>query len=230
MQNRRLFHGLLRLTSIFLLICLFSPRGWADTDPQVNDFALFIQYTDMDWAYPVAVRETTSTRLLAVWHESFGASLKGGLRLAYLDLSQASNPIPSARNSTGYGLGFDIHARLLNQSFLQLGLLFAYDYQSTRGTSDNQITDFVWHTGEVGADVILAPNARLSVLSGISLTYIDGEQRVSGNLDQIIPFNENENIGYYAGLDLKTDATGSIGLKWYGGAKEGVEFVFRRQF
>jgi hypothetical protein len=68
------------------------------------------------------------------------------------------------------------------------------------------------------------------VLSGVSLTYIDGEQRVSGNLDQIIPFNENENIGYYAGLDLKTDATGSIGLKWYGGAKEGVEFVFRRQF
>jgi hypothetical protein len=230
MQNRRLFLSLLRLTSILLLICLFSPRGWADTDPQVSDFALFIQYTDMDWAYPVAVRETTSTRLLAVWHESFGASFKGGLRLAYLDLSQASNPSPSAKNSTGYGLGFDIHARLLNQSFLQLGLLFAYDYQSTRGTSDNQITDFVWHTGEVGADLVLAPNARLSVLSGIRLTYIDGEQRVSGNLEQIIPFNEDETLGYYAGLDLKTDATGSIGIKWYGGSREGVEFVFRRQF
>ncbi|MDX1824474.1 MAG: hypothetical protein R3354_07135 [Thiohalomonadales bacterium] len=230
MQNRRLFLNLLRLTSILLLICLFSPRGWADTDPQVSDFALFIQHTDMDWAYPVAVRETTSTRLLAVWHESFGASLKGGLRLAYLDLSQASNPLPSAKNSTGYGLGFDLHALILNQPSLQLGLLFAYDYQSTRGTSDNQVTDFVWHTGEVGADLVLAPNARLSVLSGISLTYIDGEQRVSGNLEQIIPFNEDETLGYYAGLDLKTDATGSIGIKWYGGSREGVEFVFRRQF
>ncbi len=230
MQNRRPFHRLLRLTPGLLLICLHSPTGWADIDTQASDFALFIEHTDTEWAYPVVVRETTTTRLLAVWHESFGASLKGGLRLAYLDLSQASNPLPAAKNTTGYGLGFDLHAQLIARSSLQLGLLFAYDYQSTGGKSTDQAADVVWHTGQVGVDLILAPLARVSVLSGVSLTYIDGEQRVSGNLEQITPFNEDEPLGYYAGLSLKTDATGSIDVKWYGGSREGIEFAFRRQF
>jgi hypothetical protein len=230
MQNRLSFHSLLSLKPFLLLSCLFSPVGWPYTDPQVSDFALFIEHTDTDWAYPTGVQQTTTTRLLAVWHESFGTVLKGGLRLSYLDLSQVSNPLPSAQNSTGYSLGFDLHALLLNQRLLQLALSFAYDYQSSRGSSSDQTTNFVWHTGLVGADIILAPLAKLSVLTGFNLTYIDGEQRVSGNLNQIMPFNQDNVVGYYAGLNLKTDATGSIGLRWNEGARQGIEFVFRREF
>jgi hypothetical protein len=230
MRNQQPFHPRLNLKSILLLTCLFSAPSWANYDPTVSDFALFIQHTDMDWAYPAVIRQTTSTRLLAVWHENFNPSLKGGLRLAYLDLSQASNPLPSAQNSTGYSLGFDIHALLLDRRLLHLGLAFAYDYQSTHGNSPDQTSDFVWHTGIVGIDMIIAPAAQLSLLAGARLTYLDGEQRVSGNLNQIIPFNEDEPIGYYAGLNLKTDATGSIGLKWHGGTMQGLELVFRREF
>ena len=230
MRNRHPFHTRLNSKSLLLLGCLFSSPSWANYDPTVSDFALFIQHTDIDLAYPATSRQTTSTRLLAVWHEYFSPSLKGGLRLGYLDLSQASNPLPSAQNSTGYSLGFDIHALLVEQRMLHLGLAFAYDYQSTQGSSADQTSDFVWHTGLVGIDMILAPAAQFSVLAGTSLTYLDGEQRVSGNLNQIIPFNEDETIGYYAGLNLRTDATGSIGLKWHGGTMQGVEFVFRREF
>lgn len=230
MRNQHPFYRRLNITSFLLLTCLFSPSGWASYDPSTSDFALVIQHTDMDWAYPAAIRQTTTTRLLAVWHESFSPSLKGGLRLAYLDVSQPSSLLPSAQNSTGYGLGFDIHALLLERRLVNLSLGFTYDYQSTRGTSADQSTDFVWHTGAVGADMILAPAARFSVLVGASLTYIDGEQRVSGNLNQVIPFNEDEPFGYYAGLVLKTDATGSIGLKWHEGTMQGVEFVFQREF
>lgn len=230
MRNRHPFHTRLNLKSLPLLACLFSTPSWANYDPTVSDFALFIQHADMDWSYPTTTQQTTSTRLLAVWHESFSQSLKGGLRLGYIDLSQASNPLPSAQNSTGYSLGFDIHALLLEQRILHLGLAFAYDYQSTQGNSPDQTSDFVWHTGMMGIDMILAPEAQFSVLAGASLTYLDGEQRISGNLNRILPFNEDEPIGYYAGLDLKTDATGSIGFKWHGGTMQGVEFVFRRSF
>jgi hypothetical protein len=230
MRNRYSFYPLLNLKSILSLANLFCAPSWANYDPTVSDFALLMQHTDMDWAYPTANRQTTTTRLLAVWHESFSPSLKGGLRLAYLDLSQPSNPLASAQNSTGYGLGFDIHALLLDRSLFQLGLVFAYDYQSTQGNSPDQTSDFVWHTGVAGIDMIIAPTAQFSVLAGANLTYIDGEQRVSGNINQVIPFNEDEPLGYYAGLALKTDATGSIGLKWHGGTMQGVEFVFRREF
>lgn len=230
MRNRQPYHTRLNLKSLLLLGCLFSGPGWANYDPTVSDFALFIQHTDMDWSYPTTIRQTTSTHLLAVWHESFSPSFKGGLRLGYLDLSQVTNPLPSAQNSTGYSLGFDLHALLLNQRLLQLGLSLAYDYQSTRGSSSDQTTNFVWHTGLLGADIILAPLAKLSVHTGFSLTYIDGEQRVGGNLNQIIPFNQDDVAGYYVGVNLKTDATGSIGLKWHEGTRQGIEFVFRREF
>lgn len=230
MQNRHAFYRPLSLKPFLLLCCLFSPTGWTSTDSGVSDFALFIEHTDTDWAYPSSVQEATITRLLAVWHESFGPTLRGGLRLAYLDLSQASNPLPSAQNSTGYSLGFDIHTLVSNQRLMQLGLIFAYDYHSTGGASSDQTTDFVWHAGQAGLDIILAPLARLSGLMGISLTYLDGEQRVSGTLNQVIPFEEDDPFGYYVGVNLNTDATGSIGLKWYGGTKQGVEFVFRRKY
>ena len=123
MRNRHPLHTRLNPKSLLLLGCLFSSPSWANYDPTVSDFALFIQYTDMDWAYPATSRQTTTTRLLAVWHEYFSPSLKGGLRLGYLDLSQASNPLPSAQNSTGYSLGFDIHALLVEQRMLhQVGV------------------------------------------------------------------------------------------------------------
>lgn len=224
-----------RNTLTYKGLCLFigllfnSPTG-ANDDLGLNDFVLFIEHSDMQWVYPAVSRETTTTRLLAVWHERFGQSLKGGLRLAYLDVSQATNPLPSGQNTTGYGLGFDLHAGLLDRQILQLGLRFAYDYQSTQGKSPEQVSDLVWHTGEIGLDMVLAPASRLSFLTGASLTWLDGEQRVSGNINQLIPFNEDEPFGYYAGLRLKTDATGSIGLKYYGGLRQGGEFVFRRRF
>ena len=221
----------LNYTGLCLLIglAIFKPT-WANYDPEVSDFALFIEHSDTDWVYPTDKLETTTTRLLAVWHESFGQSLKGGLRLAYLDVSQASNPLPSGKNATGYGLGIDLHTGLLHYQKLQLDLRLAYDYQSTSGNSTDQTSDFIWHTAEVGLDIIVAPASRLSFLTGASLTWLDGEQRVSGDINQIFPFNEDEPFGYYAGLSLKTDATGSIGLKYYGGIRQGGELIFRRSF
>ncbi len=209
---------------------LFNTSARANTDPTVTDFVLFIEHSDSQWVYPTDRQETTTTRLLAIWHESFGQSLKGGLRLAYLDVSQAANPLPSGQNATGYGLGFDLHAGLLDREMLQVGLRFAYDYQSTRGHSPDQLSEFVWHTGEFGLDMILAPTARLSFLTGASLVWLDGEQRVSGNINQVIPFSEDEPLGYYAGLRLKTDATGSIGLRYFGGFRQGGELIFQRDF
>lgn len=214
---------------LFLGLAFFRP-SCASYDPEVSDFVLFIEHSDTDWVYPAVTLETTTTRLLAVWHESFGQSLKGGLRFAYLDISQATNPLPSGKNATGYGLGIDLHAGLFEQRKLQLDLRLAYDYQSAYGKSTDQTSDFIWHTAEVGFDLIVAPLSRLSFLTGVSLTWLDGEQRVAGNINQIIPFNEDEPFGYYAGLDLKTDATGSIGLKYYGGIRQGGELIFRRRF
>ena len=214
---------------LFIGLVLFRP-AWANYDPEVSDFVLFIEHSDTDWVYPAVTVETTTTRLLAVWHESFGQSLKGGLRLAYLDISQATNPLPSGKNATGYGLGIDLHAGLLDRRMLQLDLRFAYDYQSTYGKSTDQTSDFIWHTAEASLDIIVVPASRLSFLTGVSLTWLEGEQRVSGNISQIIPFNEDEPFGYYAGLNLKTDATGSIGLKYYGGMRQGGELIFRRRF
>ena len=224
-------HKALSYTGLCLVAGLaFSRPGWANYDPEVSDFALFIEHTDTMWVYPAVNLETTTTRLLAVWHESFGQSLKGGLRLAYLDISQATNPLPSGKNATGYGLGIDLHAGLLNRQALQLELRFAYDYQSTAGKSSDQVSDFNWHSAEVGLDVIVAPASRFSFLTGASLSWLDGEQRVTGNINQIFAFNEDEPFGYYAGLNLKTDATGSIGLKYYGGFRQGGELIFRRRF
>jgi len=91
---------------------LFSNPTRANDNSGISDFVLFIEHSGMEWIYPTVGRETTTTRILAIWHESFSQYLKGGLRLACLDVNQAANPLPSGLNSTGYGLGFDLHTGL----------------------------------------------------------------------------------------------------------------------
>ncbi len=215
---------------LLLILLLPAPLFAAAYDGQEVNFSLLVESRNTELRYTHNSRRTKINRISAVWNQDLSSRLSGGIRLAYLDLSQPSNPIPAGMTTTGYGIGFSLLGRLIKRKMLHMNLWFAYDYQATRGSSDEQTTEILWHEMGGGADLIIFPHATVSLLAGAAVTRIDGDERNSGTINRVSTFNEDQPVDYYAGLNIRTDPGGHIGLKWYSGLHQGFTIHFNRQF
>jgi len=215
-------------TLIHLLLCV--PMARAEYPAGDGHFALWVVNHDVDLTYPNSTRRTRMTNVTASWQQSFSARLRGGIQLSYLDLSQASNPLVSGTSSTGYGVGIDLRGLVIDRNQLQTELRVGYSYQATEGSSANQNTEYRWHRLVGGVDFTLFPRSTVALLTGASLASLDGEQRDTGIINRITDFSEDDPLGYYAGLSIRTDPGGRIGIKWYGGRSQGFYLLFSRKY
>jgi hypothetical protein len=210
------------------LLLMLAPSPVSGAAP--GAFSFSISHSRASWQYPARLEATTITRAELHLTEALTRRVTGTLRLMYLDLSQADNPLPEARNASGKGAGVSVRVGVLNSEMLNLNWRLAYAYQTVSSPPGAQAAEFVWHSWRSGLDVTLFPTRIVSVLGGAELGRIDGEQRMSGALNQVLPFTESQHDSYYAGLRLRTDYSGSIELKAYTGARETLQLVFRRRF
>lgn len=216
---------------LVMLLVLFSSPARAVFDPGEVDFSFEIGYLDYTWDYSDnSSRDTTVRKLEAAWLQSLSTRLRGGIQLAYLDLTQASNPVPAGLSTTGWGLGITLDGLLLDRKLLRLLARISFDYQSTRGISSNQNSDVSWSQVEGGLDLVFRPVSSLDFLVGADYSIINGKQSNSGNIDSLQTFENDEPTSLYAGLRINLGADGSIGLKGYGGGRTGIRLVFSRLF
>ena len=215
----------------YILVLLSVPStaqaGFYEDD---TDFSLVVASSKTRWLYNNVVRETRIKSVTAKWSQPLTSSLRGGLRISYLNTSQTSHPQTVGLNTTGNALGIELQQQLVNASLLQLYLHFAYDYATTRNNMADQKIELDWNTSTAGIDVVIAPSHPISLLAGSSLVSIDGEEQLTGTINKIATFEEYKSVGYYTGLSLKTDKRGRIGLRWNGGHSKGLFLTFSRQF
>lgn len=230
MCSYRPWHPKIRLLSYVLMLLTVPCTAQAGLYEDDLDFTLVVASSKTRWLYNNIERETRINSITAIWLQALSDSIRGGLRIAYLDVSQASHPHAVGLNTTGNALGIELQTRLVDTSLLQLSLRFAYDYASTRDSMDDQKIETEWYTTTAGIDVIIAPRNNINLLAGSSLVSVDGEEQLTGTVNEITAFEEHEPLGYYAGLSIKTDKSGSIGLRWHGGHSRGLFLNFSRHF
>ncbi len=210
------------------LMLLLLPALASGAEP--GAFSFSISRSRADWQYPANLQATTLTRGELHLTEALAHRVTGELQLIYLDLSLPDNPLPEARNASGEGIGVSMQVSLLEGEALAMNWRLAYAYQSVSSPPGSQAAEFVWHSWGSGLDFILFPGRTVSVLGGASVGRIDGEQRNTGPLNQVLPFTESQRDSYHAGIRLRTDFSGSIALKAYTGARDTLQLVFRRRF
>jgi len=213
-----------------LLLLAVPGAAQADVYERGLDFSMVVSSSKTRWLYDHVERETRIKRLAATWLRPLGPSLRGGLRIAYLDMSQAGHPQAVGLNTTGTALGIELQQQLVKAAVVQLALRFAYDYARSEHASGEDRIENDWTTTTLGLDMIVAPRQTVSVLAGSSWVSVDGEERLSGSVNQVTAFEEDDAVGYYAGLSIKTDKSGRIGLRWYGGQSEGLFLNFSRRY
>ena len=215
------------LTSLILL----PTTSLAISFKSGTDFNAHYQSYNTDWRYTNnSTQDTRISRLGIGWKEKISEYIHGGLKAGYLDITQANNPISTARITEGQYFGITIGSTIIDLEWFNLSSGLSYSYNSTERQETSQSIELRWNQTvlDIQSSFHLIP--RLSLTLGGKLTWIEGEERATGTITQVRSFEQNKIEGYYARIDLATDRTGSIGVSWEGGTQDGVSIYFRRQF
>lgn len=226
--------------ALFALSCLclaipFAPAR-ARYEPDKVDFSFDMGYLDYQWlGADGTARDTTVRKLTAGWMQPLASRLRGGIQLAYLDLTQPDNPLAAGQGTAGWGLGLTLDGLLLDGKRVQLLARLSFDYQSTRGETDDtagnrQISDLSWGQTVGALDLVIRPTASLDILAGAEYVAINGTQSNSGPVNSTSTFRNDQPAGYYGGLRFNLGGSGAIRLTGYGGGRTGGRLSFSRQF
>lgn len=194
------------------------------------DFSLQVEHNETRWQYADRTLTSKSSILGIRLQETLAPRLRGSLHAGYLELSQPENPLPAAQfTSGGYG-GVQLSLLLLETSRLTMTLSGGYTYLETDGEGNNTRVELAWHDtyAQLGTSLALTERLTLHAAGGISRT--SGEQRVSGDTEGLLTFDEQQRGYYAAGLAYWMDGTGYLSATWLGGSRDGFRFSFHRRF
>jgi len=213
-----------------LFLVAFSGPASADYPPGELELSVQIEHNETRWQYAGETLTSKSSILGIQLQETLAPRLRGRLHAGYLDLSQPDNSLAAARVTTGYYAGIELALLLLDTNRLRLELSSGYRYQDTEGHTDSTDVSLVWHDtyAQLGLTLPLSERLDLHALGGSSRT--SGEQRVSGDTDELRTFDEKEQGYYTAGLSYRVDDTGYLSISWLGGNRDGFRFGFHRSF
>jgi len=216
------------LSSLFCLPFIQSTQALGYE--KQTDFNLHLQSVKSDWRYDNARYRTRISRAGFGWSETLGPYLSGGLSLGYLDLSQADNPLDTAKLSSGYYGGLQLEGQIIETRYLKLKLNLSFLYNDTQNQDASQKLTNVWTQTEIKLLARIPVSERLSLRLDLNSYRLRGEQRNSGSVSSIDNFTHDQSMGYSAGLDVAVDRNGSIGFDWSGGSREGGRVYFQRLF
>lgn len=194
------------------------------------DFNVHFQSLTSDWRYDDVTRRTRISRAGFGWSETLTPYLSGGLMLGYVDLSQADNPLDTAKITTGYYAGLQLEGQLVNSNYLNLKLNFSFLYNDTQRYASDQRTNNVWTQTEIKLLARIPLGEKFGLRLNVNNYRIRGEQRDGGSISNVSTFRQDESTGYSAGLDVVIDRSASIGFDWLAGNREGGRLYFRRLF
>lgn len=219
---------LLLTLSASLILCI-PLSAWPQTGKEL-EVAVTIASTNIDLKFAGTARDTRFESIELRWYESLLSHLDGGVALGYLDTSQASNPITAGQTTTGEYLEIGLRAYYYRGDFLSLSSDFIYRYSQTSHSQPAQNIDWQWHQGTVSLQAGMRLSKHFALTLGVSGTRIDGEERASGTIIQIIDFGEKKIVSGHLGGQIILDQTGYIGIKIDAGSLRGGRIYFQRWF
>ncbi len=213
------------------LICFsFTLKAASLGNRDQIDFNLHLQSVDSYWRYDNTKRLTNISRAGFGWSETLGPKLSGGLVLGYQELSQAGNPLATAKLSGGYYGGLHLDMSLIDRRYLHLKLNLSLLYNDSQNQASNLSIDNIWIQTEENLRAQIPLSEQLNLRLTLNNYQLRGEQRSSGSLTDVSNFRQDQSLGYSIGLDVLVDYNASVGFDWSGGSRKGGRIYFRRLF
>ena len=220
---------------LVLVAALYAAPASADSEMRLTperplDFSLRISQHSLDLDYGGPVVDTTVDRIGVAWRERFGPALQLGLLGGYSFLTQGNNAVTAGRELSGYHAGFSLDLDLPASERLGVFLGATWLYQKVDDDDGAQRIVISWSEPSVrfGVSGLLA--GRLRAYGGVRYGAIDGQQRLSGALNETRDIEQTDRTGAFAGLALLLEDDGYVGVTAESGIDRTAAVYFGRRF
>lgn len=218
-----------------LALALFAGAAAADDRPDLYsarplDFSLQFSHHNVNLDYSGLEVDSELDRITFAWRERFGERLQLGLAGGYAWVTQRNNPATAGRELDGYHAGFLLDLDLFRGERVDAFVNAAWLYQKVEDDDGSQKVALTSRepSARLGARLALSENGR--VYAGWRYGRIDGEQRLSGTLDETRTVKQTREAGGFAGLRLRVERDGYIGIAVESGSDRSVALYFGRHF
>ena len=183
-----------------------------------------------DFDYPTGNKRAHVGRYGLGFNQPVSDVVQFDLHGGYLTLDVDNDPVASLQDYTGRYLGLGLRFRSQQGDYLNFSVDGSYTWHDLNGSSFVQTSEIVWYGGWVAAGPVLRYGPWRLVAGGYYQS-IDGNETDHGPpVDQYRTFGTGGHYGGYLGFSYYLDRTGSIGIHATGGARQGVNVVFEREF
>lgn len=224
----------MRRAVLLALLALAAPVSADDWSGGVYselplDFSLRFARHELDLAGDGA-RDTTVDRVGIGWRERYADNLVLGLFLDYVALTQENEPLTAGRELTGYHAGVSLDADLLRFGPGALFLRAGLGYLRVDDDTPTQAVVISWTEPSLRLGVRGPIAGGLRAYGGVRYGTLDGEERLSGTVDETRSLEEDDRVGGFVGLELALEPGGYVGLSAETGPDRTVGIYFGRTF
>lgn len=215
----------------FLFFVAMTTTAHADiyTDRPL-DFSLHFSHHELTLDYGTARVATQVDRIGVDWRERYGRNLQLGLVGGYSFLTQTDNPQTAGRELRGYHAGAVLDLDLLARERYGASLEARWLYQKVDTNDGAQSVDISWREPSVRLRAGVAVTDGVRAYAGIRYGAIDGQQRLSGAINETRTIQETKRTGGFAGLELSLEGNGYVGVAAASGPDRYVGIYFGREF
>lgn len=206
-----------------------ADNGLALYSERPLDFSLRFSQASLDLDDGTARRDTSVDRITLAWRERYGERLQLGLLGGWSFLTQGNNPVTAGRELDGYHAGVSLDLDLYSAQRATLFLAAAWLYQRVDDESDSQRVVISWNEPSVRVGISGWVGGGVRAYGGARYGGIDGEQRLSGTLNETRAIAQVGRTGGFAGLELALERDGYVGVA-ASGPERRVSLYFGRRF
>lgn len=174
--------------------------------------------------------DTAVDRIGIVWREAFGKRLQLGLIGGYSFLTQTDNPPTAGLELDGYHAGFLADVDLLALGNTRVSVHGAWLYQKMDSDVGAQRTSIAWREPSLRLAATSAIGGGVQVYGGLRYGTIDGQQRLSGTLNETRTVTQTDRTGGFVGVALDLEGNGYVGISAASGIDRHTTLYFGRHF
>jgi len=218
------------IAGIFIFLPLTLVNAAHITNNNALEFSLSASSQKSHFNFSSNTNEVRSDQFGINWYENFSPYFHAGLEVGYIEMSQINNAITSAQFTSGEYIGLLLRFLPVESPFFTLTLNLNYRYTRTEGKSTNQETLFIWDNTLLFSELQFQATKHIGLILAAEYQFLDGEQRDSGNINQITQFKGSKQQGYRLGINFNLNHSQTIRLEWLNGFRQGVQIYFTRKF
>jgi hypothetical protein len=219
----------LRRLSLMIVLCAAASTARADDLYDGASTYLDLGVFDTPLTYSDGDHKAQVGKYGVAFSTPLGGDVSAELHGGYATLDVDDEPQPTAVQFTGRYLGLMARYESTEGDYFNLSAELAYTWQDANGSDFNvQPSEIVWYEAWAAVGPVLRYE-RWRLSFGAYLQNLQGNETDDQPARQL-DFHSRRGFGAYAGVAFYMDHDNSIGLYATGGARQGLELVFRREF